>query len=487
MLESVKASIREKGAWNSVLDKRFAEFERLCISEIKSAALREALIDYLERTTPLEFFFAAASSSGITHPIWQTGLGGILLNTVECCVGIDRKIRMYPSLTDEKADPLPDSRDIVYVATILSDTFKTEDAKKHWREYTHHRTAAGKWKEVAAHHDVPKNVVDAITDAIYWHLGRFTPDWPGDADPRSKLSVLAFITHELDMDFSNKKLALIFDRKEGEDGRMASDSQPDTLLQSEFQTTAAYFAHIEAKLLDIIKFYLAVFLAVMSGIYYIAVSDTFRLMKLWISQAPRAFFMGVAALVFFLIGIFLLGMYTELRTRKILMLEEMAAIREHYIQAGKAVGKDIAGAIRMVSGIVYCPPFLRRPSEDWYTILMMVAVAAVAVGFAAASGLYAFVPNLIKEGALWKVLLVALGLTVFGLVSFFQFKWVTTYCFVLDCRREKKYGPSKYGLFPKHSSAFPLGLRHLDRLASWMEKREKPNILRILDSSASGT
>ncbi len=485
MLESVKASIREKGAWSPVLGQRFAEFERLCISEVKSVTLRKALVDYLEHTAPLEFFFASASFSGLTHPIWQTGLGGILLNTVECCVGIDRKIRMYPSLTDEKAEPLPDNRDIVYVATILSDTFKTEDAKKHWREYTHHRTAAAKWQEVAAHHDVPKDVVDTITDAIYWHLGRFTPEWPDDTDPRSKLSVLAFITHELDMDFSNRKLAQIFDRKDGEEGRMASDPEPDTLLVSEFQTTAAYFAHIEAKLLEIIKFYLAVFLAVMSGIYYIAVSDTFRLMKLWISQAPRAFFMGVAAFVFFLIGIFLLGMYTELRTRKILMLEEMAAIREYYIQTGKAIGKDIAGAIRMVSGIVYCPPFLRRPSEDWYTILMMVVVGAVSMGFAATSGFYAFAPNLIKESAFWKVLLVALGLIVFSLVSFFQFKWATTYCFVLDCRREKKYGTSKYGLLPKHSSAFPLGLRYLDRLASWIERREKPNIRRILDSSGT--
>lgn len=294
MLEGVKTALKQQGRWGPMLEGRFAEFERLCIKEIRSEKLRQAVLDYLEKVTPLEFFTAPASSSGRNHPPWQSAVGGILLNTVECCIGIDRKLRMYPSLTDADCNPRPEDRDIVYVATILSDTFKTEDAHKNWREYSHHRTAAQKWRETAVRLHLPGEQTDAIADALFWHLGRFTKEWPAGNDPHARLSLLTFITHELDMDFSNRNLASVFDRKGVP--AMPTPDPPDAFLKQEFDTSSSYFAHIESKLLNIVTFYLTVILAVVTGIYYVAGSDMFAKMAFWHAKGPRAFFMGVSLL-----------------------------------------------------------------------------------------------------------------------------------------------------------------------------------------------
>jgi hypothetical protein len=479
MLEVVKAALKQRGRWDAVLEVRFEEFERLCIEPIHSAKLREALLDYLENTAPLEFFTAPASSSGKNHPAWQSTVGGILLNTVECCIGIDRKLRMYPSLTDVNFNPRNEDRDIIYLATILSDTFKPDDAHKNWRDFSHHRTATEKWRVTAAQHHLPQAQTDAIADALFWHLGRFTPEWPEGADPHSRLSLLTFITHELDMDFSNRNLALVFDRK-GVQIAVPSPDPPDTFLKQEFDTSSSYFAHIESKLLNIVTFYLTVILAVVAGIYYIAGSDMFAKMRFWHVKAPRAFFMGLVAIVFCLIGTFLLGMYTELRTRKILVLEEMARIREHFINAAQRAGTNIADAIGLVSGIAKCPPYLRRPSEDWYTTLLMVFVNAVSIAFGASAELYAFATNLFKGTLSGQISLFFIGALLFLVVLHRQFRWVTVFCYLLDCRREKKHGPSLYELVPAHESAYPPGLRWLNDFAARIEQSEKPKILRTL-------
>src|ERR1700694_921330 len=117
MLESVKVRLRVCGQFPPEIERRFLEFERICLAEIHSEALRYAVLDYLENQCPPEFFTAPASSSGRRHPEWQSLPGGILLNTVECCVGADKKIRMYPNLTTESDEPKDDPHDIVSVAT----------------------------------------------------------------------------------------------------------------------------------------------------------------------------------------------------------------------------------------------------------------------------------------------------------------------------------------------------------------------------------
>jgi hypothetical protein len=476
VLELVKSALRAQGVWNPALEKRFEEFERVCLKEIRSEPLRTAVLDYLENVAPIEFFTAPASSSGRYHPYWQNALGGILLNTSECCIGIDRKMRIHPDMVDGEGNPKSEDRDIIFVATILSDTFKTEDFGKTWRDFAHHRIAAKRWREVAGRHPLSARTVTTIADAIEWHLGRFTPAWPVGRDPRS-LPLHTFITHELDMDFSNRGLAEVFERKEV--GAMSAE-QLDGFMQKEFDTAADYFKHVETKLSSVVTFYATLLIAVISGSYYISVSDMFQKMSFWVIRTPRAFFIALAALVFFGIGIFFLGMYTELRTRKIRMLEEMAAIRAYYIDAGKRIGKDISSGITMVVGVVRCPQFLRRPSEDWYTLLLMSFVNSCALAVSLTFGLFVVVPNWLKYTTVGKLVVVPAWLLVFAVVFFAQFRWVTVFCFVLDCERELKYGAPQYGLMPKHSSSFPFFLRYLDRLAQWIENRNKQAILNLL-------
>lgn len=254
-----------------------------------------------------------------------------------------------------------------------------------------------------------------------------------------------------------------------------------TILEKEFDTSNAYFAHVESKLLNIVTLYLTVILAVVTGIYYIAGSDMFAKMKFWQVTGPRAFFMGLVAVVFSLIGTFLLGMFTELRTRKILVLEDIAGLRGHYLQAGALAGKPTGDVIRLVSSVVKCPPYLRRPSEDWYTALLVVFVNAVSLAFAVGAEFYAFATNLIKGNGRGQGGLFLVCLIVFSGVAFIQFRWVTVFCYLLDCRREKEHGPSQYELLPKHRSAYPPGLRCLSEIAEWIEKRERPAILKALE------
>lgn len=478
MLEGVKAALRERRFLTPTLEGYIAEFERLCLCPIRSEQLRAAVLDYLEHTAPLEFFTAPASSSGKTHPYWQVATGGILLNTTECCIGIERKMRMHPALTDESFNPKPVEHDVIYAATILSDTFKPEDAGKSWREFSHHRTAEARWREVARKHELPADLSDSVAEALYWHLGRFTPEWPRGIEPSAQLSLTALITHELDMDFSNRALGDVFERK-GVPKMDDANSVVEEFLQKEFETTASYFQHVETKLLDVVRFYTAVVLAVLTGIYYIAVSEMFK-RTFWIIQTPRAFFITLTSAVLFLIGLFFLGMYTELRVRKIKMLEEMAAIRGHYAEEATTAGIDLAERVKMVTTVVKSPPFLRRPSEDWYTVILMSFVNAVAAAIACSFFVFVVAPNWVQNNVWAECAEVVIWLGVWAGIFLLQFRWVTVFCYVEDCARELKHGRSQYRLMQKHSLSFPLFLGELDEIAGGFEARNKESIIAAL-------
>ena len=107
-------------------------------------------------------------------------------------------------------------------------------------------------------------------------------------------------------------------------------------------------------------------------------------------------------------------MYTELRVRKIRTLEEMAAIRDRYNELGKEIGIDLSKRLKMVTSVASSPPFLRRPCEDWYTVILMSFVNAVALGVALAFFGFVVTPNWIKYSSWGKGSVIGLGLLVFG-------------------------------------------------------------------------
>jgi hypothetical protein len=375
MLESVKIRLRVAGKLTPEIERRILEFERICISEIRSESLRYAVLDYLENVCPLDFYTAPASASGGHHPEWQSLPGGILLNTAECCIGADRKIRMYPTLTTEALETKDEAHDAVYAATILSDTFKSADFGKPWTQWSHHIKAEAEWRGIANKHAIPYPIAEGIASAIRWHLGRFTPDWPVEKDPRT-MDLIDFIVHELDMDFSNRRLSDVFQRRLGE----AAEQDGAGFLDKEFESASSYFQHVEGKLNNLLVFFATLLIAVITACYYIGSSDMFK--NLAFSRTPRSFLIAMLLFAFTLISVVFVGVYTELRVRKIRMLEEMAAIRGYQTQAADRKGVNIHSAITMVSSVSACPPYLRRPSEDWYTLLLMVISSASAFAVA---------------------------------------------------------------------------------------------------------
>lgn len=467
MLESVKTRLQIAGKLTPEVERRIIEFERICLAEIRSEKLRFAVLDYLENHCPIDFFTSTASSSGGRHPEWQSLPAGILLNTVECCIGADRKIRMYPALTADDASPRDDEHDAVYVATILSDTFKTEDFGKPWTDWAHHLKAEEKWRSVAKDHNICSSTVEKIASAIRWHLGRFTPDWPHDQDPRC-LDPIDFIVHELDMDFSNRRLSEVFQRRLGE----AAGKDSADFLEKEFESGAAYFQHVEGKLNNLLVFFATLFVGVITACYYIGSNEMFR--TLAFTRTPRAVLVAFLLVAFAVIGLVFVGVYTELRVRKIRMLEEMAAIRGYQVDAAQRAGSDIRRAITMVSSVQECPPYLRRPSEDWYTLLLITAsgsaALAVAIPFLTFAIAVAFGhPAIPYRPVVW----VLEGLVAFLIAGYVEFAWFTQFCFDLDLERKRKFSQAEYVFFSKHGQSFPWPLYALDELATRIERRRE--------------
>ena len=465
MLESVKIRLRVAGKLTPEIERRILEFERICLSEIRSESLRYAVLDYLENLCPLEFYTAPASSSGAKHPEWQSLPGGILLNTAECCVGADRKIRMYPSLTTDALDTKDEAHDAVYVATVLSDTFKGADFGKPWKEWSHHSKAEAEWQGIAKKHAIPPAIAERIASAIRWHLGRFTPDWPDGKDPRT-MDPVDFIVHELDMDFSNRRLSDVFQRRLGE----AAEEGAAGFLDKEFESASSYFQHVEGKLNNLLVFFATLLIAVITASYYIGSSDMFK--NLAFSRTPRSFLIALLLFAFTLISMVFVGVYTELRVRKIRMLEEMAAIRGYQTQAADRKGANIRSAITMVSSVSACPPYLRRPSEDWYTLLLMAissaSAFAVALHFLTFGILTAFgVGSIPHHHLVW----IAEGLIAWVAAAYLEFRWFTRFCYQLDLERKRKFSQAQYVFFSKHGESFPWPLHWLDSLANWIERR----------------
>ena len=467
MLESVKTRLQVAGKLTPEVERRIIEFERICLAEIRSEKMRFAVLDYLENHCPIDFFTSTASSSGGRHPEWQSLPAGILLNTVECCIGADRKIRMYPALTADDANPRDDAHDAVYVATILSDTFKTEDFGKPWTEWAHHLKAEEKWRSVAQEHDISYSTAERISSAIRWHLGRFTPDWPHGQDPRC-LDSIDFIVHELDMDFSNRRLSEVFQRRLGE----AAAKDGAGFLEKEFESAAAYFQHVEGKLNNLLVFFATLLVGVITACYYIGSSDMFR--ALAFTRTPRAVLVAFLLIAFAIIGLVFVGVYTELRVRKIRMLEEMAAIRGYQIDAAQRAGSDIRRAITMVSSIPQCPPYMRRPSEDWYTLLLIAASGSAALAVALPFLTFAIAVALGHPVIPFRQLVWVLeGLVAFLVAGYIEFAWFTRFCFDLDLERKRKFSLAEYVFFSKHGRSFPWPLRALDLLASRIEQRRE--------------
>jgi hypothetical protein len=483
-MQGVRERLRAAGELDPVVAARLDELQIFCINQVSDPTAREALICFLAEVAPIQFFVSPASR-GQHHPKWQNERGGIIRNTLECCLGVDRKMRAFPQLLDPQGHPLPRDRDILLIATIISDTFKHVDLEGEWKGFSHHRIAAEKWEELASRCGLESTFSKKVYDAIFWHLGRFTPEWdPNWTDPSRDLDLHAFLVHMLDMDFSNKDLERIFLPKsplgahpgKGEDEPQVSSSHGKAAVEflgREFEAAHSYFLHIENKLSNLVTFYGTLFVATVSACYYIFTSDAFNGMRL--------FALAGAGLVFFLLGLFILGMYTELRIRKIKILEQLAAIRE-FFSTSKAEGKgEIGSFLILITGIDKCPPYLRRPSEDWYSILLMIFLNSLGLTFAVSSIIFGLkISALLGSGFAVVVGIVIAGI-LFACTFYLQFKWTTLFALTFDCEREVRYRKTPaYDLFNTIPDVIPRGLRWLEIRASKIEDSNRNRILMLV-------
>jgi hypothetical protein len=215
-VEEIADTLRAKNIFDDKVARELAALWKYGVLKVSDSGLRRALIYFLQTEAPWTFFVYGASATGKNHPSWQREKAGILRNTTECCLVVDRQLRVYPEFTDEKFNVLPEHRDIVLIATILSDTFKAgsgegdeEQRRIQGSDPTHGAAAAQRWNDVARRFQIESHVRDSVYDAIYWHLGRFTPGWNRDV----RFSAYTEITHRIDMFMSDKNLEILFDPK----------------------------------------------------------------------------------------------------------------------------------------------------------------------------------------------------------------------------------------------------------------------------------
>jgi hypothetical protein len=393
-----------------------------------------------------------------------------LLNTVECCIAIDRKMHIYPELTDSAGIPLSKDRDIIYAATILSDTFKPEDyGKKQWSEWCHHQRAAEEFEQFASGYGLDASWIQPIKDAIFWHLGRFTPNRQKEmVNPRVTLTPTSFITHELDMDFSNRSLDEVFMRKGISSEQNVSDLPSNFVLQ-ELSSTTTYFSQVETKMVSLVTLYATLVVAVVPGAAYVVTNQTIQQLQIPYVTSVKALVLGIFLALFSLITTFLLAVYTELRVRKIAMLEAMAAARAYLMNEASALHIDLQGAITTVIGVRKCPKFLRRPSEDWYMLCLMSALGGLFWASSLCSLGTGLATHALKSYVRLRLMFCGICIASFLVITYWHLSWVVRFCHEMDLRRETKYGAPDYDYMIGKRSTIPIVLRPLDGICRWIE------------------
>lgn len=225
------------------------------------------------------------------------------------------------------------------------------------------------------------------------------------------------------------------DKREAPD---ATSQDVGAFLNLEYQETHRYFLQIESTMHDVLKFYSVSLLALISvsvGLAEFVLGGD--------SEVPLYAILAGLWFVFTVVGLLELHYYVELRIRKIKMVEQLAAIRDHYLGSND----NLTRLLRLIPSVSESPPFLRRPSAEWYSVLYFCAAntGVLVFGLFSADKEWQFFPDPFGPSGSAT----ALVLLAFGLVSFlYQFYSATASAFVEDLKREGEVGKSQYRLFP---------------------------------------
>jgi diadenosine tetraphosphate (Ap4A) HIT family hydrolase len=230
-------------------------------------------------------------------------------------------------------------------------------------------------------------------------------------------------------------------------------------LVSEYKETHKYLINVEKSMLDLLRFYNSVFAIVVpiSGLFLKFLGRT------------HAFpFLATLAFIVSLLGLYILAMYIELRVRKIKTLEQIAVFRERFIETNSIFSQYL----KMITAIKYCPPYLRRPSSEWYTVIYMSFLNGVGI-----SSIITFLLLWLLDtsfclnflGGLKIPLVIVLPVLSFLLIVRGLFLWATRYCYIYDLKREREYNTKNQYLFLDPRPYFPM----VFKLFKWLAEREE--------------
>lgn len=213
---------------------------------------------------------------------------------------------------------------------------------------------------------------------------------------------------------------------------------------------ANYLVNLENSMIGLLRLYVSIFMIFGPALTFLRAR--YRVDTLVISL--------LLFIVFFL-GLYILAMYLELRIRKIKVIEQIAIVRSKI--------KDKSGLdkwIEMPISIEKCPPYLRRPSSEWYTVIFLCFLNSIAF----AAGL--FFSILLRHKLPTVLLIVTLAITF--IISFiFQFVLATQYAHNYDLKREDNYEiTNKYELLDPYPY-FPGIFKPLDYIANCVENKFK--------------
>jgi hypothetical protein len=239
------------------------------------------------------------------------------------------------------------------------------------------------------------------------------------------------------------------------------NTQHDFLI-SEYNQTNQYLVNVEKSMLDLLKLY--------NSVLAIIVPVSALIIK-FLEKKEIFLMIALMLFVFFLLGLYILGMYIELRIRKIKTLEQIAVYREKFIEINPPL---FSKYLKMIKSIETCPPYLRRPSSEWYTVIYISLLDAIAIATALLFILL-FIDALwcLNWSGAWKLpLFILFFLVIFLLFVKSLFLWSTCYCHIYDLKREGQYHvKNEYSLLDPRPYYFPRIFRPFDWLARRHEKK----------------
>jgi len=209
-VDAIFKKLEAEGALNDRVKRRLEELWKFGVKRIVSMPLQLAVYYLLEEIVPWQFYVAPAAV-GKHHPSWQLREGGLVRHTTEMCLGCGRYVQQFPEFTDETCVPLIPVMDILLTAICLHDAFKNGIPWGAKTDHFHHQIAADEWAKAAEKFEVHPKVRQVITEAIFWHAGRWTPGWT--LEKNRQRGPLAKIVHTLDMIYSDVDLALMYSAK----------------------------------------------------------------------------------------------------------------------------------------------------------------------------------------------------------------------------------------------------------------------------------